>query len=398
MKVLKKLAIITSHPIQYNAPLFQLLHSRKQIDIRVFYTWGEEVLKDKFDPGFGKTVEWDIPLLEGYPFVFVDNSAGEPGSHHFTGIVNPGLVAMIKEWQADALLVYGWAFKSHLHLLRYFHNKLPIYFRGDSVSMKPRTFYKKFLRNQFLRWVYRHIDIALYVGTQNKRYYQELGLKDHQLVFAPHAIDNKRFSSPGQNFTGTINWKEKLGIRRDDLLVLYAGKLDRNKNVSLLLEAFSSLKDGRVHLLVAGSGDQETELKKNYVGGNIHFIPFQNQSVMPGLYHAVNLFVLPSLSETWGLAINEAMACGKAVLVSNACGAATDLVNPGMNGFTFINNSLEDLCAKLEILLGPACDLEKMGEASQQIISSWNFESTCEKLEKLVNNSVNDLNRTARAK
>ena len=66
----KKIAIISTHPIQYYAPLFNLL--AKKIEIKVFYTWGEESIK-KFDPGFGKKVEWDIPLLEGYNFQFLKN-------------------------------------------------------------------------------------------------------------------------------------------------------------------------------------------------------------------------------------------------------------------------------------------------------------------------------------
>ena len=61
----KKIAIVTSHPIQYYAPLFRLL--AKKVELKVFYTWGKEALV-KFDPGFGKKVEWDIPLLDGYEY------------------------------------------------------------------------------------------------------------------------------------------------------------------------------------------------------------------------------------------------------------------------------------------------------------------------------------------
>ncbi len=89
---MKRLAIITTHPIQYNAPLFKLLSKRNNISIKVFYTWGEAVLQKKYDPGFGKTIEWDIPLLEGYEYTFVENTAKKPGSHHFSGIDNPRLI------------------------------------------------------------------------------------------------------------------------------------------------------------------------------------------------------------------------------------------------------------------------------------------------------------------
>ena len=63
---MKKIAIITTHPIQYNAPLFALMTKEPEIVVMVFYTWGESSSSAKFDPDFSKVIEWDIPLLEGY--------------------------------------------------------------------------------------------------------------------------------------------------------------------------------------------------------------------------------------------------------------------------------------------------------------------------------------------
>src|SRR4051812_32141110 len=103
---MKKLAIVTTHPIQYNAPLFALLQSRKNISIKVFYTWGDTVKQKKYDPGFNKSIEWDIPLLDGYDHCFPENTARDPGSHHFNGIQNPGLIDDIEAWDANAVLVY----------------------------------------------------------------------------------------------------------------------------------------------------------------------------------------------------------------------------------------------------------------------------------------------------
>ena len=70
---MKRLAIVTTHPIQYNAPLFKLIQERGNIQIKVFYTWGKTALKNKFDPGFGKYISWDIPLLDGYEYSFEKN-------------------------------------------------------------------------------------------------------------------------------------------------------------------------------------------------------------------------------------------------------------------------------------------------------------------------------------
>jgi hypothetical protein len=102
-----RLAIITTHPIQYYAPVFKLLNEAQQINIIVFYTWGQKAT-EKFDPGFGKNIDWDIPLLQGYDYEWVKNTSTDPGSHHFKGIINPELIARVNTWQPDALLVFGW--------------------------------------------------------------------------------------------------------------------------------------------------------------------------------------------------------------------------------------------------------------------------------------------------
>ena len=73
----RRIAIITTHPIQYNAPLFQLLAERNIVSIKVFYTW-EQSKDGEYDPDFGQHRNWDIPLLAGYDFEFVKN--GPAGS------------------------------------------------------------------------------------------------------------------------------------------------------------------------------------------------------------------------------------------------------------------------------------------------------------------------------
>lgn len=378
---MKRLAIITSHPIQYNAPLFRLLAERSRIEMKVFYTWGEAVLENKFDPGFGKTITWDIPLLEGYDHIFVKNIAANPGSHHFKGIDNPSLVKEIEAWEATAVLVYGWAFKSHLKLMRYFKNKLPVLFRGDSTLQGQRNPLKSFIRTIFLKWVYRYVDKALYVGTQNKSYYLRHGLKPSQLVFAPHAIDNERFGNNDQQLLENAKEKRRaLSIAENATVFLFAGKLEPVKNPGLIIAAAKELEEERVHFIIAGNGALEEELKAG-AGKNISFIDFQNQQQMPGLYRLGDVFMLVSVSETWGLSINEAMACGRAVLVSDACGAAEDLVEDAVNGYSFRSNDLQDLVKKIKLLAAENTMLKQMGNASFRKIQDWSYLKTAETIE-----------------
>jgi glycosyltransferase involved in cell wall biosynthesis len=380
---MKKLAIITTHPIQYYSPVFKLLHQRQQIEIRVFYTWGEGSM-NKFDPGFGKTVLWDLPLLEGYPYEWVTNTSKNPGSSNFSGIVNPGLIQQIKNYAPDAILIYGWAYTSHLKVLRHFKNKIPIIFRGDSNLLREQSGFKTLLRFAFLKWIYTHVDHALYVGTNNKAYFKKYGLKEQQLSFAPHAIDNERFAQDRNEEAKAL--RDELGLTDKDVLILFAGKFEDIKAPFLLLDAFQAIDKKNVHLLLVGNGALENELKLKAAGNpNIHFMAFQNQSFIPVVYQACDIFCLPSKSETWGLAINEAMVCQKAVLASDKVGSAIDLIIPGNNGAIFKESSLADLVLQLNTLAGKKREeLQLMGKSSRQIINDWNFEEQAQAIEKAI--------------
>ena len=382
-----RLAIITTHPIQYYAPVFKLLHERKQVEIKVFYSWGENAV-NKFDHGFNKTVDWDLNLLDGYPFEWMKNTSNDPGSHHFKGIINPQVIEQINEWKPDALLVYGWAYQGHLKALRYFKNKLPVYFRGDSTLLSEPGGIKKILKRIVLNWVYKHVDHAFYVGINSMAYFKNYGLKERQLSFAPHAIDIDRFKT--EHPAEVAGLHSSLNLKEEDILVLFAGKFEPVKNVELLLSAFITLNKPCVHLLLVGNGVNEQLLKKQAAESNmvdrIHFLEFKNQTYMPVLYQAADIFCLPSVSETWGLAINEAMACGKAILASDRVGAAANLIKPGYNGAIFKSGSLPDLMSNLNTLINAGkIDLGRMGKYSKELIKDWTFENQVKIMESVIN-------------
>lgn len=390
----KSLAVVTTHPIQYYAPIFKGL-SEQGVKIKVFYTWGKSVLENKYDPGFGKVVEWDIPLLDGYDYTFVHNISSTPGSSSYRGINNPTLVSELKQWKPEAILVIGWSFKSHLQVLRHFKGKLPILFRGDStlINQPPRFSFKKVARKLFLKWVYKHIDYALYVGSANKAYYKFFGVKEEQLFFAPHAIDNDRFS---RQLTNEIHdWKNQLHIPNEAVVFLFAGKFETVKNIAFLIEAFIQLNKENTYLVLVGNGPLEQYLKSiSKESKNIIFLDFQNQSKMPLVYQLADIFILPSLSETWGLAINEAMASGKAVVTNDNVGCAKDLIFNGDNGYIYKANDKSDLVEKLSILASSKSSIQKMGKQSAKIINTWNFDAIVNVIENILVKNSHTVNNT----
>lgn len=379
---MRRLAIITTHPIQYNAPWFRQLADRKLINPKVFYTWSQVQSQEKYDPGFGRVIEWDIPLLSGYEYTFVENTSKRPGSKTFNGIDNPTLIPEIVAWDPDAILVFGWKFRSHWAVMRHFHGRIPLLFRGDSTTLLENRGWRKWLRKRVLRRVYRKVDYALYVGQENKKYFLGNGLAEEQLVFAPHAIDNQHFQN-AQYIKRGHELRERLQISPGAVILLFAGKFEPIKNPLILRKAVEALNEEDVHLVFVGNGPLEEELKLD-APGNIHFMNFQNQSEIPAVYKMADILVVPSVSETWGLAVNEAMAAGKPVLVSDRCGCAADLVEEGVTGYTFRANDIQHLIRKIKLAVSDKSHLKDMGLNANLKIQDWSFATIVQAVENLI--------------
>ncbi|GAB3663634.1 hypothetical protein GCM10028791_39080 [Echinicola sediminis] len=382
----KRLAIVTTHPIQYNAPWFARLAKKEGIQLKVFYTWSqaEQSVKDRT---FGKAISWDIPLLEGYDYSFVKNVSKEPGSHHKNGIICPTLIRELTDWKPDTVLVFGWYLKSHWDVMKYFKGLIPVWFRGDSTLLDEKSGLKTILRRAYLKRVYRHVDKALYVGQANKAYFLKHSLKPDQLIFAPHAIDNDRFKGENAEFEKRAKeWRQELGFSAKEIVILFAGKLEPKKQPNILIEAIKKsnlLRSEPLKLVLLGSGPLEKGLKELANGDeNIVFLPFQNQSMMPIVYRLGDILCLPSKGpgETWGLAVNEAMACGRPVIVSDKVGCSQDLVKQGENGFVFPFNNPGRLKSILELLNRD--HLMLMGKNAKVGIKEWHFDHLISSIEK----------------
>lgn len=387
-----KLAIVSTHPIQYNAPWFRLLAAEPDLDVHVFYTWGQSQSAAKYDPGFGKVIEWDIPLLDGYNHSFVNNVATQPGSHHFKGIITPTLTKEIEQWKADTVLVVGWPFKSHLQCMKYFKGKIPVLFRGDSTLLDEKPGVKQILRRLMLRYVYAHVDIAFYVGTNNKDYFLAHGVKERQLWFAPHAIDNDRFA-PGnpQYLTKANNWKKEAGIEEGDFVVLFAGKFNLKKDPFFMLSLAKELPNKNMKFVLVGNGELEKQLKAQNKDERVIFIDFKNQAEMPAVYAMCNVFVLPSKgpNETWGLAINEAIAAGKHVVTTDQVGCAVDLVVDNINGIVIKPGDVQSAARFIDRVCKTP-DYSKMNETNQKILEVFSFGN----IVKEISNCLHSLKNT----
>lgn len=373
-----RLAIISTHPIQYYAPWFRHLASHG-VDLKVFYLL-QPSESGLYDRGFGREIKWDTPLLEGYPYEFVANTSARPGTDHFAGLRNPTLSRQVAAFQPRAVLLIGYNYWSLLRfILGWRTREAPLIFRGDSHRLVRDASLSAGVRRLLVTALFTRFSAFLYAGAANLRYFTTHGVPRDALFHAPHAIDNERFSShPDQIRAEAMAWRRSLGIPDELVLFLFAGKFEAKKRPLDLLRAFRSLEGGPPSgLLFVGNGPLEQQLRDEARGAsNVYFAPFQNQSVMPRTYAAGSVLVLPSYGpyETWGLAVNEAMCVARAAIVSSHVGCAEDLVIPEETGLVFEAGNPEALAKSLRTALEDPARIARWGTAARRRIEAFTYD------------------------
>lgn len=367
-----RLAVIATHPIQYQAPWFRHLNLHLRAQVCVFYL-DDFGVRPRLDHGFGQPVCWDVDLLSGYDHRFVPNQARDPGAHHFGGFHHSDLAAGLLDWNPDAILLHGYRYRTHLQLLTSPSLRhLPFLFRGDSHLLAEQAGPARLaVKRLFLNLLFRRFAAFLPVGHANTGYFLRHGVPIRKLFPTPYAIDESRFSpSPAIDLTAR-EWRCQLGIPEHHAVILFAGKFETKKRPDLLIRAFLSLDSPGTTLLLAGAGTLETDLRR-LAGSHprIRFAPFQNQSLMPRTYAAADLVVLPSQGpgETWGLAINEAFAMARPVIVSDHVGCHPDLVHSFSTGLVFAAGNASDLASALHTALRDPSRLRRWGAGGRELV------------------------------
>jgi glycosyltransferase involved in cell wall biosynthesis len=349
-----RLAIVTSHPIQYQAPWFRAL--ARVTDLEVFFCH-EQDAAGQAEAGFGVGFDWDVPLLDGYRHHWLTNVSSRPGVSSFGGCDTPEIASRLAANSGfDACIVCGWYLKSYLQAIWGCKRAgIPVFARGDSQLAGVRSALWTLTKQLPYRWLLNTIDAHLYVGRANRDYLEHYGVPAHRLFFAPHFVASDYFAAGARRAResgAAAATRAAHQVPADAVVFLLAGKLIDKKRPADFVRAvqLAHAREPRVAGMVVGSGPLEREIRQLAGEGPapIHFAGFQNQSQLPQHYAAADVMVLASdARETWGLVVNEAMSCGLPAIVSRACGCASDLVEEGRTGFTFSTGDVEALAAHM---------------------------------------------------
>jgi len=357
-----RLLYLVSHPIQYQAPMLRLIGAEADIDLFVLFE-DMRTAEAYDDPGFGQTVEWDVPLTDGY-------------AHGFAKFKEDIAIELEK---ADVLWVHGWASPLKKRALKLASEKgVPVLMRGENnqVSMPDGSGLNGMLKRWYLNRIFRHCTGFLCIGSDNRRYYQEHGIDEAKLFSMPYAVDNQFFR--GRVAAAKPNrdaFRAELGLESDRPVILFAGKLQSRKHPLTLLAAFRELdmeSARHPYLLYVGDGEQRTilETQSRDMGDRVRVLGFRNQTELPALYDLADVFVLASDREPWGLAVNEAMNGEAAVIVSDQCGCAADLIDDTCGRIIPADDAPALRHALADVLSDPTA-LTTMGENAARRISTW---------------------------
>lgn len=338
MVVKRRLAIVTSHAIQYQVPLFRALTNA--LDLHVFFAH-RQTPEQQADAGFDVEFDWDIDLFDGYSYTYLSNQAYRKQTNTYHGCDTPDIETELVSRKFDAVMTMGWYLKSYVQTLKACRRlRLPILVRGDSTLATRRSRLNRAVKRFFFPRFLQKFDGFLVVGERSRAYLRHYGVTDERMYWSPHAVDNDRFAAKAREALPVLGSVRKcLGCQSDEFLVLFVGKFTPIKRPLDVVRAVAVLNEQNIPVrgVFVGDGELKEQIRAvaDQLNAPITLTGFKNQADLPAIYAAADVLVLPSMQETWGLVVNEAMACGTPVIVSSAVGCAPDLIESGATGYQF---------------------------------------------------------------
>lgn len=368
-----KLAIFSTHPVQYHTALWRALAAAPGVDAHVFY-FSDMSVRGAVDPGFGVPVAWDVPLLKGYEFTFLSREA-DLGRPWRVGLRRPQ--RLLGEGRFGAVLLQGYTHGFERQILRAAKAMgTRVVMRGEFADIRRISRPKGALRAAYLHWFYRQVDAFCNIGETALRHLERFHVPSSRIFFSPYSVDSELFQAQACSFDRQACRRE-LGLADDLFVILFSGKFIPRKEPLLLLEAIRRLPArDRIALIMLGDGElREAVLDQGRALLQERFIApgFVNQSGLGRYFAAADLHALPSNHETWGLVVNEAMYFGLPSVVSDRVGCHPDLVRPGETGLVFRSGDAGDLARKMGDLVANPSLVRQMGETAKKLVARYSI-------------------------
>jgi len=366
---------VATHPVQYQVPLFRRMAAREDLELQVAYCTlrGAEAAHD---PEFGATVQWDVPLLDGYSWIQVPNRGS--GAESFFGLRNSGLWKLIRDGKFDAVLCYA-SYVRATFWIAYFAAKFSgaaFLFGTDTTTLTPLDgrMWKRRVKGLVWPLLFRLADQVIVPSSGSRELMRSLGLPEERVTLTPYVVDNDWWLAQSARVDRAAV-RAAWGASPKDAVVIFCAKLQPWKRPLDLLRAFAKAKIPKAILVFAGEGPLRSGLESEAaalgIAGQVRFLGFVNQTQLPGIYTGADVMVLPSVYDAFGVVINEAMLCGCPVIASDHVGAARDLIAEGRTGFVYPCGEIDALAVLLQRALASRAQLSELGRVARMRMETW---------------------------
>jgi glycosyltransferase involved in cell wall biosynthesis len=369
-----RVLLVSSHPVQYAVPLYRLYAQDPRLEITVAFC-ALQGAEAGIDPEFGIELKWDIPLLSGYTWVHPRNLSPRPGLTGFFGLLNPGLWGITRGGKFDIVVCFGWGAASFwIAALAAKSSGAALVLTTDAHTIEARdgARLKSRLKRLILPRILRLANAVWVPSSRSAHFVASLGLGAMPIHLLPYVVDTGFFAERAREVDRAAV-RGRWGVPSEALVALFAGKLVPWKRPFDLLRALPSAPG--CWGVFAGDGSLRAELEAEAdrlgVRDRCRFLGFVNQTELPAVYATADVLVLPSAHEPFGLVVNEAFACGTPAIVSDACGAAGDLVREGVTGFVIGVGDVNALGDCLQGLDGGRRHLQQLAAAARARVDEW---------------------------
>jgi len=386
-----RIAAIVEKPIQFYAPHYRQIVCDGRLDLEVLFLSDRGITPFDYH---GTTVTQEASVLEGYQWRMLRNRSIMKNSGGVLSNIVPELAATLKNGNYDAVWVHGYNLISHwAAFYECIRSRIPILLRGESENFFKRSTAKRLLKRATLRPLFKRISAFLYIGTCNRQFYEDFGVPEQRLFSVPYGVDNDWIhGSPKERCHWRKSIRRELGLSEDTLVYIFTSKHRHPKRPSDAVEAFCRLyPDANMALIMLGDGNLRLEAEAVYhsrgCGHRVFFLGLQPYSQLRCYLAAADVLVFPSV-ENWGMAINEAIASGLAVISSDQVAGWYDMVKPGFNGTVYRAGSIDALAAHMNGLLEHRELVAQMKKNSLEVASRMGFQQMTDGLVAAVNFAV----------
>ncbi len=256
------------------------------------------------------------------------------------------------------------------------HGRISVLMMESTAGDHPRNWWKELPKRLALRLLFSW---AVTGGKAHVAYLRQLGFPANRIVGSYDVVDNAMFREGTRALR--VGMTPLAEANAESPSFLFVGRLSEEKNVSGLLAAWRQYREhgGMWPLVLCGDGPERNVLQREAnasgYGAEVRFAGLKSLRELLPFYAHAGCFILPSTREPWGLVVNEAMAAGLPVLVSQHCGCVPDLVDQGRNGFCFDPLDIDEL-TKLLHRMEQMAETQRvaMGRASEEIVSRYSPE------------------------